>query len=63
MMRTEDKESWQNFLRYLKDRGLHGVKLVVSRRHACGASPWKNVLFMSVTVAGQIHGSPTNSAA
>ena len=26
----EDKESWQNFLRYLKDRGLHGVKLVVS---------------------------------
>jgi len=25
----EDKESWQNFLRYLKDRGLHGVKLVV----------------------------------
>ena len=28
----EDKESWQNFLRYLKDRGLHGVKLVVSDR-------------------------------
>ena len=26
----EDKESWQNFLRYLKDRDLHGVKLVVS---------------------------------
>lgn len=26
----EDRESWQNFLRYLKDRGLHGVKLVVS---------------------------------
>lgn len=25
----EDKD-WQNFLRYLKDRGLHGVKLVVS---------------------------------
>ena len=26
----EDKESWQNFLRYLKDRNLHGVKLIVS---------------------------------
>lgn len=26
----EDKESWTNFLRYLKDRGLKGVKLVVS---------------------------------
>ena len=26
----EDKESWSNFLRYLKERGLKGVKLVVS---------------------------------
>ena len=26
----EDKESWRNFLRYLKDRGLTGVELVVS---------------------------------
>jgi len=26
----EDKESWRNFLRYLKGRGLQGVKLVVS---------------------------------
>lgn len=26
----EDKESWANFLRYLKNRGLKGVKLVVS---------------------------------
>ena len=24
----EDKESWTNFLRYLKDRGLAGVKLI-----------------------------------
>lgn len=26
----EDKESWRNFLRHLKERGLKGVKLVVS---------------------------------
>lgn len=26
----EDRESWTNFLRYLKDRGLSGVKLIVS---------------------------------
>jgi putative transposase len=26
----EDKESWRNFLRYLKGRGLRGVKLVIS---------------------------------
>jgi transposase-like protein len=26
----EDKESWRNFLRQLKDRGLTGVKLIVS---------------------------------
>ena len=26
----EDKESWSNFLRYLKERGLKGVRLVVS---------------------------------
>lgn len=26
----EDKESWQNFLRYLKTRGLSGVKLFIS---------------------------------
>jgi len=26
----EDKASWQNFLRYLKERGLSGVKLIVS---------------------------------
>jgi len=26
----EDKESWRNFLRHLKDRGLKGVRLVVS---------------------------------
>jgi putative transposase len=26
----EDKESWQNFLRYLKSRGLAGVKLFIS---------------------------------
>jgi len=26
----EDKASWQNFLRYLKERGLSGVRLVVS---------------------------------
>jgi len=26
----EDKESWRQFLRYLKDRGLQGVRLVVS---------------------------------
>lgn len=26
----EDKESWTNFLRYLKERGLSGVKLIVS---------------------------------
>ena len=26
----EDKESWTNFLRYLKDRGLSGVKLIAS---------------------------------
>jgi len=26
----EDKESWKNFLRHLKERGLKGVKLIVS---------------------------------
>ena len=26
----EDKESWNNFFRYLKERGLNGVKLVIS---------------------------------
>lgn len=26
----EDKQSWRNFLRYLKERGLKGVKLVIS---------------------------------
>jgi transposase-like protein len=26
----EDKESWRNFLRYLKERGLKGVNLVIS---------------------------------
>ncbi len=26
----EDKESWSNFLRYLKERGLKGVRLVIS---------------------------------
>ena len=26
----EDKESWSNFMRYLKERGLKGVRLVVS---------------------------------
>ena len=26
----EDKESWSNFLRYLKERGLKGVRLIVS---------------------------------
>ena len=26
----EDKESWRNFLRHLKERGLKGVRLVVS---------------------------------
>jgi putative transposase len=26
----EDKDSWRNFLRYLKGRGLRGVKLIVS---------------------------------
>ena len=26
----EDKESWSNFFRYLKERGLKGVKLVIS---------------------------------
>ena len=26
----EDKESWRNFLRHLKERGLRGVRLVVS---------------------------------
>jgi len=26
----EDKESWTNFLRYLKDRGLKGVRLFIS---------------------------------
>ncbi len=26
----EDKESWVNFFRYLKGRGLHGVQLVIS---------------------------------
>lgn len=26
----EDKESWKNFLRHLKDRGLKGVRLVIS---------------------------------
>lgn len=28
----EDKASWQGFLRYLKDRGLKGVKLIVADR-------------------------------
>jgi putative transposase len=26
----EDKESWRNFLRHLKARGLHGVRLIIS---------------------------------
>lgn len=26
----EDKESWSSFLRYLKERGLKGVRLIVS---------------------------------
>jgi putative transposase len=26
----EDKESWRNFLRHLKDRGLKGVRLIIS---------------------------------
>ena len=30
----EDKESWSNFLRYLKERGLKGVKLVISDKAA-----------------------------
>ena len=30
----EDKESWRNFLRYLKERGLKGVKLVISDKAA-----------------------------
>ena len=30
----EDKESWSNFLRYLKKRGLKGVKLVISDKAA-----------------------------
>ena len=33
----EDKESWSNFFRYLKDRGLKGVKLVISDK----ASGWE----------------------
>ena len=28
--RRKDKESWSNFLRYLKERGLKGVRLIVS---------------------------------
>ena len=28
----EDKESWRSFLRYLKERGLTGVKLIISDR-------------------------------
>lgn len=28
----EDKESWRNFFRYLKERGLKGVRLIVSDR-------------------------------
>jgi len=28
----ENEESWSNFLRYLKERGLEGVKLVVSNK-------------------------------
>ena len=28
----EDKESWSNFLRYLKERGLKGVRLIISDR-------------------------------
>lgn len=28
----EDKASWQGFLRYLKDRGLKGVKLIIADR-------------------------------
>ena len=30
----EDKEAWNNFLRYLKERGLKGVKLVMSDKGA-----------------------------
>ena len=26
----EDKESWSNFLRYLKERGLKGLQLIIS---------------------------------
>ena len=28
--RRKDKESWSNFLRYLKERGLKGVRLIIS---------------------------------
>lgn len=26
----EDSESWRSFLRYLKERGLHGVRMITS---------------------------------
>lgn len=40
----EDKESWRNFFRYLKDRGLKGVRLIVSDK-AGGAVEAINELY------------------
>ena len=31
---SEDEVFWRGFLRTLKERGLHGVRLVISDQHA-----------------------------
>lgn len=51
---SEKKDHWRNFLKSVKERGLHGVKLVISdsheglgaaRRTVLGSTPWQRCQF------------------
>lgn len=51
---SEQEEHWKSFLKSLKDRGLHGVKLIISDAHAglgaarravFGSVPWQRCQF------------------
>lgn len=51
---SEQEEQWKSFLKSLKDRGLHGVKLIISDAHAglgaarrsvFGSIPWQRCQF------------------
>ena len=39
----EGKESWSNFFRYLKERGLNGVKLVISDKASVLVEHWRKI--------------------